>query len=160
MASGDYLDAQLRFQEFLLQYPTYPGAHVNLAIIYASNGDDLGAENSITDALMLDPEHPAALNQLGMLQRRQGKFTEAAFAWYNSMAFSSNGKVCSSSNIHPGLAVGWAARPAYRSADPPVRLRHWRRPCPVLALSRSRRVQLPATQVAPANHEPWMNVDF
>ena len=81
MASGDYLDAQLRFQEFLLQYPTYPGAHVNLAIIYASNGDDLGAENSITDALMLDPEHPAALNQLGMLQRRQGKFAEAAFAY-------------------------------------------------------------------------------
>ena len=81
MASGDYLEAQLRLQEFLLQYPTYPGAHVNLAIIYASNGDDLGAENSITDALMLDPEHPAALNQLGMLQRRQGKFTEAAFAY-------------------------------------------------------------------------------
>jgi len=81
MASGDYLDAQLRFQEFLLQYPTYPGAHVNLAIIYASNGDDLGAEDSITDALMIDPEHPAALNQLGMLQRRQGKFTEAGFAY-------------------------------------------------------------------------------
>lgn len=81
MASGDFLDAQLRFQEFLLQYPTFPGAHVNLAIIYASNGDDLGAENSITDALILDPEHPAALNQLGMLQRRQGKFKEAESAY-------------------------------------------------------------------------------
>jgi tetratricopeptide (TPR) repeat protein len=81
MASGDFLDAQLRFQEFLLQYPSFPGAHVNLAIIYASNGDDLGAENSITDALMIDPEHPAALNQLGMLQRRQGKFMEAEFAY-------------------------------------------------------------------------------
>ncbi len=81
MASGDYLEAQLRFQEFLLQYPTYPGAHVNLAIIYANNGDDEGAENSITDALIIDPTHPAALNQLGMLLRRQGKFqdTEAAY---------------------------------------------------------------------------------
>jgi tetratricopeptide (TPR) repeat protein len=85
MASGDYLDAQLRFQEFLLQYSTFPGAHVNLAIIYASNGDDLGAENSITDALMLDPEHPAALNQLGMLQRRKGKFKEAESAYTKSI---------------------------------------------------------------------------
>ena len=81
MASGDYIEAQFRFQEFLLQYPTFPGAHVNLAIIYASNGDDEGAENSITDALMIDPEHPAALNQLGMLLRRQGKFKDAEAAY-------------------------------------------------------------------------------
>jgi Tfp pilus assembly protein PilF len=81
MASGDYLEAQFRFQEFLLQYPTYPGAHVNLAIIYASNGDDEGAENSITDALIIDPRHPAALNQLGMLLRRQGKFQDAEAAY-------------------------------------------------------------------------------
>jgi len=81
MASGDYLDAQLRFQEFLLQYPSFPGAHVNLAIIFASNGDDMGAENSITDALMIDPEHSAALNQLGMLLRPQGKFSDAEAAY-------------------------------------------------------------------------------
>ena len=81
MAAGDYVEAQFRFQEFLLQYPTFPGAHVNLAIIYASNGDDVGAENSITDALMIDPEHPAALNQLGMLLRRQGKFQDAEAAY-------------------------------------------------------------------------------
>ena len=81
MASGDYLEAQFRFQEFLLQYPSFPGAHVNLAIIFASNGDDEGAENSITDALMIDPQHPAALNQLGMLLRRQGKFHDAEAAY-------------------------------------------------------------------------------
>lgn len=81
MASGDYLEAQLRFQEFLLRYPTFPGAHVNLAIIYASNGDDEGTENSITDALIIDPQHPAALNQLGMLLRRQGKFQDAEAAY-------------------------------------------------------------------------------
>jgi Flp pilus assembly protein TadD len=81
MASGDFMEAQLRFQEFVLQFPDYPGAHVNLAIIHSGNGDDQAAENSITDALMLNPQHPAALNQLGMLLRRQGKFPEAEAAY-------------------------------------------------------------------------------
>ena len=39
MAAGDTIDAELRLQEFLLQYPDYPGAHVNLAIIFAGRGD-------------------------------------------------------------------------------------------------------------------------
>ena len=85
MASGDSLEAQLRFQEFLLHYPDYPGAHVNLAIIFASNGDDLGAENSITDALIIDPEYAPALNQLGMILRRQGKFVDAESAYLKAV---------------------------------------------------------------------------
>ena len=40
MASGDFLDAELRFKEFLLQYPGYPGAHVNLAIIHLNNNNE------------------------------------------------------------------------------------------------------------------------
>ena len=43
MASGDFLDAELRFKEFLLEYPAYPGAHVNLAIIHNGNGNDEAA---------------------------------------------------------------------------------------------------------------------
>jgi len=81
MAAGDDMEASLRFQEFLLQYPDYPGAHVNLAIIHSRNNDDLAAEASITDALILDPLYPQANNQLGMLLRRQGKFTEAEAAY-------------------------------------------------------------------------------
>ncbi len=77
---------RLRLQEFILQYPGYPGAHVNLAIIFASNGDELGAENSVTDALMIDPEYAPALNQLGMLLRRQGKFREAEAAYQRAIA--------------------------------------------------------------------------
>jgi tetratricopeptide (TPR) repeat protein len=85
MASGDMLDAQLRFQEFLLQYPDFPGAYVNLAIIYADSGDDKAVEDNLTDALIIDPQHPAALNQLGMLLRRQGKFEEAESAYMNAV---------------------------------------------------------------------------
>jgi tetratricopeptide (TPR) repeat protein len=85
MASGNVLDAELRFKEFLLQYPNYPGAHVNLAIIYASQGNDKAVENSLTDALILDPQHLAALNQLGMLLRRQGKFMDAEAAYMKAV---------------------------------------------------------------------------
>jgi Flp pilus assembly protein TadD len=86
MAAGDDMDASLRFQEFLLQYPDYSGAHVNLAIIHARNGDDMAAEASITDALILDPLQPQALNQLGMLLRRQGNFSAAENAYLKAVA--------------------------------------------------------------------------
>jgi len=88
MASGDSIDAELRFQEFLLQYPDFAGAHVNLAIIFAARGDLQAAENSLTDALILAPRHPAALNQLGMLLRRQGKFQEAESAYLKAITAS------------------------------------------------------------------------
>jgi tetratricopeptide (TPR) repeat protein len=85
MAAGDDMDASLRFQEFLLQYPDYSGAHVNLAIIHARNGDDAAVEASITDALILDPLQPQALNQLGMLLRRQGNFEAAENAYLKAV---------------------------------------------------------------------------
>jgi tetratricopeptide (TPR) repeat protein len=88
MAAGDIIDAELRFQEFLLQYPDFPGAHVNLAIIFADRSDLQAAENSLTDALILDPEHAVALNQLGMLLRRQGKFPEAESAYLKAVTAS------------------------------------------------------------------------
>ena len=88
MAAGDAVDAELRFKEFLLQYPEYPGAHVNLAIIHVSNGNDAAARASIEAALALEPDHPAALNQLGMLLRRNGKFIEAEAAYMKAVTVS------------------------------------------------------------------------
>ena len=74
MAAGDFVEAELRLKEFLLQYPAYPGAYVNLAIIHSQNGDEKAAQASIDAALALNPNHPAALNQQGMLFRRNGNF--------------------------------------------------------------------------------------
>ncbi len=88
MAAGDSTNAELRFKELVLQYPDYPGAYVNLAIIRAQAGDDKAAEGFITDALIINPEHPAALNQLGMLLRRQGNFMEAESAYMKAVTAS------------------------------------------------------------------------
>ena len=88
MASGDFVDAELRLKEFLLQYPAYPGAHVNLAIIHSQNENDAAAQAAIDAALALDPAHPAALNQQGMLLRRNGKFIEAEAAYVKAVTAS------------------------------------------------------------------------
>jgi len=88
LAAGESVDAELRFREFLLQYPGYPGAHVNLAIIFVNRGDEKAAEDSLTDALIIDPDHAVALNQLGMLLRRQGKFQEAESAYLKAVTAS------------------------------------------------------------------------
>src|SRR5210317_1514599 len=85
MASGDFLDAELRFKEFLLQYPGFPGAHVNLAIIHANNNNYDNASAAVDAALALDPEYPPALNQLGMLHRRNGNFLEAEAAYLKAV---------------------------------------------------------------------------
>ncbi|MBT8068414.1 MAG: tetratricopeptide repeat protein [Gammaproteobacteria bacterium] len=88
MAAGDYVDAELRFKEFLLQYPQYPGAYVNLAIIHANNENNDEARSVLDAALALNPNHPAALNQLGMLLRKNGKFLEAEAAYLKAVTVS------------------------------------------------------------------------
>jgi tetratricopeptide (TPR) repeat protein len=88
MAAGDFVDAELRFEEFVLQYPGYPGAHVNLAIIHAGNGDDAAALAAVDAALSLDPDHAPALNQQGMLLRRSGNFIEAEAAYLKAVTAS------------------------------------------------------------------------
>jgi len=72
----------------VLQYPEYPGAHVNLAIIHANNENNAAARSSLDAALALNPDHPEALNQLGMLLRRNGKFIEAEAAYLKAITVS------------------------------------------------------------------------
>jgi len=88
MAAGDYLDAELRFKEFLLRYPDYPGAHVNLAIIHINNGNDAAAQASIDAALAINPSYAPALNQQGMLFRKTGNFSEAEAAYLKAVTAS------------------------------------------------------------------------
>lgn len=88
MASGDYVDAELRLKEFLLQYPGYPGPHVNLAIIHASNGDLEAARRAVDAALAIDPDNAAALNQSGLLFRKSGRFADAEAAYLKAVTAS------------------------------------------------------------------------
>ncbi len=85
MAAGDFLDAERRFSEFLLHYPNYPGAHVNLAIIHAGNGNNDASLDAIEAALAIDAGYAPALNQKGMLLRRNGNFPGAEAAYLKAV---------------------------------------------------------------------------
>ena len=87
-AAGDLTDAELRFKEFLLVYPEYPGAYVNLAIIHLRNENEEAARQVLDAALVLDPNHPAALNQLGLLHRKNGNFLEAEATYLKAVTVS------------------------------------------------------------------------
>lgn len=85
LAAGDLVDAELRFKEFLLQYPEFPGAWVNLSIIQSANDDLAGARESVDRALAADPDYPQALNQSGVLFRKNGNFLEAEAAYLKAV---------------------------------------------------------------------------
>ena len=61
---------------------------MNLAIIHSQNGNDAAAQAEIDAALVLDPNNAAALNQQGMLFRRNGKFIEAEAAYLKAVTAS------------------------------------------------------------------------
>jgi Flp pilus assembly protein TadD len=88
MAAGDMVDAELRFKEFVLMHPDYPGAWINLAIIHAGNGDDEASREALDSALAINPNHAVALNQMGMLLRRNGNFLEAEAAYLKAVTVS------------------------------------------------------------------------
>jgi tetratricopeptide (TPR) repeat protein len=71
----------------LLAITTHPQAsrntapHINLAIAYRETDRLEEAEKSLKEALAINPEHPAANNEYGLVLRKTGRFHEARAAY-------------------------------------------------------------------------------
>jgi Tfp pilus assembly protein PilF len=54
-----------------------PVAYINLGIAHAKLGNLKAAEDNLKIALSLEPDHPVANNEYGLLYRKTGRFNEA-----------------------------------------------------------------------------------
>lgn len=66
--------------------PIVAAPHIALGIAYARGGDLDLAEESLHEALALNPHHPVALNELGLVQRRKGRFAESRASYEAALA--------------------------------------------------------------------------
>src|SRR5438093_9388389 len=65
-------------------------AHIDLGMAYARNGDLDSAEASLKTALELNPHHPAAYNELGLVQGRKKEFAKARASYEAALAQSAD----------------------------------------------------------------------
>lgn len=63
-----------------------PAPYINLAMAYRHKGNDKLAEDNLLKALAIEPTHPVANNELGIIYRKQGRFADARKVYENALS--------------------------------------------------------------------------
>ncbi len=79
-------EAELEFQQIAVGYPAYPGALVNLGLLYRKHGDLEKSDQSLHAAVQRDGNDAEGWNELGVTLRQEGKFHEAADAYNQAIS--------------------------------------------------------------------------
>ncbi len=77
MENSDYVSAIEKLESVIGREKRLIAPFVNIAIAYRKTGEVEQAEKNLAKALELDPVHPVANNELGLIYRQAGKFEEA-----------------------------------------------------------------------------------
>ena len=85
LAAGDELRGEAKLQAIATAHPDYAGPLVNLAVISARR-NQLGAATAFLEkAVTVCANCAPAWNELGVLQRRQGRFADAERSYLNAI---------------------------------------------------------------------------
>lgn len=93
--ANDDAAAAGELEQFIARYPDYPGAYVNLAIVYDRQERTDEAVWLLNRAIEADADYVYAYNRLGLIKRRQGAFDDAEAAWLEAV------------KIDPDYSYGW-----------------------------------------------------
>ncbi|MGI9307754.1 MAG: tetratricopeptide repeat protein [Gammaproteobacteria bacterium] len=73
--------AQRQLKVFVVEYPQYPGAWLNLALLTAADGDTPAAIQTLESGIQNHPPYAPGLTQLGVWYREAGRFEDAVQAY-------------------------------------------------------------------------------
>ncbi len=90
MKAGRGTDAELEFKQLSIAYPQFAGPQVNLGLLYLRESRLPEAETALKAALERSPTNSVAGNELGIVERKLGKFAEAEAAYQRTIAAEPN----------------------------------------------------------------------
>src|SRR5580700_9710293 len=90
MRAGNESQAEARFHELALAYPSFAGPDINLGILYRKAGRLVESEQALKAATARNVASAPAWNELGVTLRLRGEFPEAAAAYEHAIAADAN----------------------------------------------------------------------
>jgi tetratricopeptide (TPR) repeat protein len=90
MKSNRRTDAELEFKQLNAAYPQFAGPQLNLGLLYLHDARLPEAEAAFKAALQIAPANPIAGDELGIVERKLGKFTDAEAAYLRAIAAEPN----------------------------------------------------------------------
>lgn len=86
MDNGEYELAVETLESVIVRESRLIAPFINIAIAWRKAGNAEQAEKNLAKALKMDPVHPIANNELGLIYRKAGKFKKARVAYRKAIA--------------------------------------------------------------------------
>lgn len=86
LEQGDLDSGITVLEQVIADAPNVSGPHIDLGIAHHRKDELETAEEHLLAALELNPDHPVALNELGIIQRKTGRFAEARRSYEAALA--------------------------------------------------------------------------
>jgi Flp pilus assembly protein TadD len=86
LAQQRYAEGAALLEQLVEQEPELSAPHVDLAIAYQKQDKLDLAEVHLQEVLAQNPQHPVALNEMGIVYRKTGRFLQARTSYENALA--------------------------------------------------------------------------